>query len=255
LREESKNSVAYEGRFGASPREMKMLLYFAAQSKNYDQLMPLCVFEEIEKLTQDRSVYDYLQFESRGGYHDCKAFLGLIKEKFAKHFHKEFLESLNLFDESQYIKAFENYIKNTVAFVKNEKIFNEMTGKNEEPMEASMSEIEALVGWIGDKRELRERVVARIASWKLENNQSHFSAKKVFSQEIDSMFRNIYESRKESIEHTVACLMTWGSDDFEKLPTQDKENCENVFAQLSKRFGYTRNSAWRSLIFLRSQSK
>ena len=249
LRAESHVSVAYEGRFGASPREMKMLLYFAAQSAEYDQLNPLSVFEEIEKLIQDRSVYDYLQFETRGGYHDCKEFLNRVRHKFAVFFQKEFLQALNLFNEEQYVQAFEKYLKYIVSFVKNEKMINEHTGKSEEPSEKVMTDIEDLLGLKGDKREIRERFVSRIAAWRLENSETKFEVLRVFEKEIDQVFRAIYDDKKELIETITHQMLMWGTEDFKQLTESDRTRATSVFQELESKFGYTQKSSWQFLVF------
>ncbi|MBX9703622.1 MAG: hypothetical protein K2X39_05670, partial [Silvanigrellaceae bacterium] len=135
IMKESQSSIAYEGRFGASPREMKMLLYFAANNSRRDSLSPLAIFEEIDKLTRDRTVYDYLQFEPRGGYHDYRDFLKYIKISFAKTFQREFLAALNFYDEEQYSLALKKYLHHVTSYLNKERIQNEVTGRLEEPNE------------------------------------------------------------------------------------------------------------------------
>ena len=51
---ESDSYPNYEGRTGASPREMKLLLMNAAQSPQYACLSPLAVFDEMEELVRGR---------------------------------------------------------------------------------------------------------------------------------------------------------------------------------------------------------
>lgn len=250
---ESQSSVAYEGRFGASPREMKMLLYFAAQNAEHDSLSALALFQEIEKLLQDRSVYDYLQFEPRGGFHDVGEFLNYIKARYAKAFHEEFLAAMHLFDEGQYVRALQKYLRHAVAFVKKERVMNEHTGKNEDPSETVMEEIEALVGAQGDKREVRERFVAKIASWKVENRETEFDIQKVFALELQTIAGRIYESKREDVERVREGMLTDGSPDYERLPPPLKAKCDETFANLNSRFGYTRKNAWATLVFLRGR--
>ena len=251
LRKESQSSVAYEGRVGASPREMKTLLFFAAQHSHRDQVSALSIIEEIEKLLQDRSVYDYLQFEARNGYHDCAEFLNYSKHYYARCFHKDFLASLNLFDEEQYKKAFDNYLKHIVGFLKSERVENELTSKLEEPNETVMSEIESLTGQTGERREIREKFMARIASWKVEHPDENIDTSKVFKKELETIARRIYEDKQEFIEKVRAGMLAFNTPDYDKLPQTQKSSCEVVFDALSERFGYSRKTAWESLAFLR----
>lgn len=247
---ESQSSVAYEGRFGASPREMKMLLYFAAQNERHDSLSAIALFDEIEKLTRDRTIYDYLQFEPRGGYHDYREFIKHIKMQYGQQFHKEFLSALNFYDEEQYIKALQKYMRNVTAFIKKEKILNEITGRNEEANENIMEEMETLMGATGNKREIRERLVAKIASWRVERPNDELNFAKVFENELSTISKRIYESKEEEIKKIKNSMMMFGSEDYHNMPKEIHELCENTFNNLEKNYYYTRRNAWESLIFL-----
>ncbi|APJ02445.1 hypothetical protein [Silvanigrella aquatica] len=252
---ESQSSVAYEGRFGASPREMKMLLYFAAQNERHDSLSAIALFDEIEKLTRDRTIYDYLQFEPRGGYHDYREFIKYIKTQYAIHFHKEFLSALNLYDELQYVKALQRYMRNVTAYIKKEKILNDITGRNEEPNENTMEEMETLMGATGNKREIRERLVAKIASWRVERPLDELNFAKVFEIELSTIAKRIYESKEEEIKKIKTAMMMHGSEDYNNMPKEIFQLCENTFDNLEKVFNYTRKNAWESLVFMNSSKK
>ena len=253
IKRESQSTHFYEGRFGASPREMKMLLYFASQHQDRDQVSALAIFDEIENLMMDRSVYDYLQFEARNSYHDCKEFLKFIKFTYAQNFQREFLISLNLFDEKQYNQAFQKYLKHIVAYLKKENIQNDITQKLEAPSENIMDEMETLLGLSGEKRELRETLVAKIASWRVENPGSELDVNSVFRTELQTVEQKIYEQKKEVIEKVKNSMMTLGTADYQKLPPDQLEICDQTFENLCTRFRYSKHTAWESLVFLRTQ--
>jgi hypothetical protein len=253
IKRESQASHFYEGRFGASPREMKMLLYFASQHPTRDQVSALAIFDEIENLMRDRSVYDYLQFEPRNGYHDFREFHKFIRFTYAQNFHREFMISMNLFDESQYNRAFGNYLKHIVAFLKKENVVNEITQKLEPASENIMEEMEQLLGLNGEKRELRESLVAKVASWRVENPNSELEITKVFKAELQTVEQRIYESKKELIERVRVAMLTYGTEDYEKLPAELLKSCEETFTNLQARFGYSWKTTWESLVFLRTQ--
>ena len=72
---ESDSYPIYEGRVGASPREMRIALLDAAQSTVFKCLNPLAVLDEIEALCQRRNEFEWLQQDAIvGGYHDVKTF-------------------------------------------------------------------------------------------------------------------------------------------------------------------------------------
>lgn len=251
---ESQTSAAYEGRFGASPREMKMLFYFASQNSQHDCVSALALFDEIEKLTRDRSVYDYLQFEPRGHYHDFKEFLKYIKAQYAREFHKEFLSALHFYEEEQYVRAIQKYMKHVTSFLNKEKIQNEITGRHEEANESFMDELEALMGITGSKREARERLVSKLASWRLENPSGVLDFSKVFGQELAEISRQIYLNKETEIKKIKSGMIMFGSEDYQKLPRELYDVCERTFENLEKKHRYTKKNAWASLSFLNSIS-
>jgi serine protein kinase len=254
IRQECQSSVAYEGRFGASPREMKMLLYFSAQNPSFDMVSAIAVFEELERLLKDRTVYDYLQFETRGHYHDVGEFLKFIRRQYAELFHEEFLAALNLFDESQYNTAFKTYLGHVVAKLKGEKIENPVTGRHEEPSDQIMDEIENLLNQDQDKAAFRERTIAKMASWKVDNPKEELDIRNVFHEELNLIASRIYESKKETIQRILDGMLTFDSEDYDRLDQETRALCERTFENLDTRFGYTRKTTWDSLIFLRSFS-
>jgi len=253
IKRESQASHFYEGRFGASPREMKMLLYFASQHPGRDQVSALAIFDEVENLMQDRSVYDYLQFEPRNGYHDFREFHKFIRFSYAQNFQREFMISLNLFDDSQYNKAFQNYLKHVVAFLKKENVQNEVTQKLEGPSENIMEEMENLLGLSGEKRDLREALVAKIASWRVESPREELDINKVFRTELQTIEQRIYESKRETIDKVKTAMVTFGTEDYNKLSPELLKACDETFENLKTRFNYSQHTAWESLVFLRSQ--
>ena len=202
---------------------------------------------------RDRSVYDYLQFEPRNGYHDFREFHKFIRFSYAQSFQREFMISLNLFDENQYNKAFQNYLKHVVAFLKKENVQNEITQKLEGPSENIMEEMENILGLTGEKRDIREALVAKIASWRVESPGEELDINKVFRPELQTIEQRIYESKRETIDKVKTAMVTFGTEDYNKLSPELLKACDETFENLRIRFNYSQNTAWESLVFLRSQ--
>src|SRR6185295_13375373 len=80
--EESDSYPIYEGRIGASPREMRTVLLDAGQSKVYKCLSPLAVLTELDELCDRVSEYEWLQEEQlAGGFHDHKSFREALRAR------------------------------------------------------------------------------------------------------------------------------------------------------------------------------
>src|SRR5205085_12702771 len=79
---ESDNYPNYEGRTGASPREMKMIIMNATQSAKHACLSPFAVFDKLEELVRDVTVYEFLKQEPLpGSFHENRKFIFQVRDK------------------------------------------------------------------------------------------------------------------------------------------------------------------------------
>ena len=79
---ESDSYPNYEGRTGASPREMKLIIMNAAQSAKYQCLSPFAVFDELEELVRGVTVYEFLKQEPLpGGFHENRKFIFQVRDR------------------------------------------------------------------------------------------------------------------------------------------------------------------------------
>ena len=126
----------YEGRTGASPREMKLLLMNAAQSPKFNCLSPFAVFEELEELVRAVSLYEFLKQEPlSGGYHENRKFIFQVRDRLIDSIDDEVRTSMGLVEERRYIEQFERYVTHVSHWIKQEKVRNPVTGQDEDPDE------------------------------------------------------------------------------------------------------------------------
>ena len=83
--DESSKKVVYEGRFGASPREIRVVLHRASQNIKYKTLTPMCVLSELKKLTQERTVYEFLQIEPAASIMMLTTYSRAIRRAVGRH--------------------------------------------------------------------------------------------------------------------------------------------------------------------------
>ena len=116
---ESDTYPNYEGRTGASPREMKLLLMNAAQSPKFQCLSPFAVFDELEELVRGVTVYEFLKQEPLpGGFHENRKFIFQVRDKLIDRIDDEVRTSMGLVDERRYIDQFERYASFVSHWVK-----------------------------------------------------------------------------------------------------------------------------------------
>ena len=166
LHAESDAYPIYEGRIGASPREMRGVLLDASQSPRYKCLSPLAVMEEIEALCQRKAEFEWLQQEVvAGGYHDVKEFRGEAFERLLNLWEEELYTASGFIDEGRYAELFERYVQHVNVWTKKERIRNRLTGDYEEPDEKLMQEVERLLEVKGDVEEARRQLISGFAAW------------------------------------------------------------------------------------------
>ena len=252
---ESVGSVVYEGRFGASPREIRQILYRAGQTSRDGLLGPSDIFRELEILVKDRSVYDFLQFEPRGKYHDAPIFIRMLQDEFADIFETELLSSLTLVEEQQYEQLIQRYVENIVAEIKKEKIYNSKTSSYEPANQNLMKDLEKVLGITGNVEKHRENVLGRVAAWKIENPSTKIDIAGIFPDFLRKAHDHYYEEKSKVIDAAQKAMLALGSDSEKSHPDQDLHLARTAFAQLEKRFGYSERAVRSSLKFLITNRK
>ena len=200
LYEESDAYPIYEGRIGASPREMRVVLLDAAQSSKFACLSPLAVLEEIEALCQRRAEFEWLQQEPvGGGYHDVRQFLEALHARLLDAYEQELYAASGLVEEERYGELFERYVQHVSVWVKKERIRNRLTGEYEEPDERLMQEVERLLDVKGDAAESRKQLISAIAAWSLDHSGEKVEAVKVFPHYMRRIRDAMYGERRVSV--------------------------------------------------------
>ncbi len=241
---ESDSYPVYEGRIGASPREMRVLLLDAAQSPAYECLSPLAVLEEIEQLCERTSEFEWLQQEKLpGGYHDVALFQRELLNKLLLTWESEMYSASGLVDEERYAALFERYVQHVSVWVKKERIRNKLTGEYEEPDENTMREVEGLLDVKGDKDEYRKQMISNIAAWAIDHPGEKVESTVVFPAAVAKMKAAIFGTRRGTVAEVTRDLVILLREEGRSLDPQRKKNAEEALTRLKERYGYADSSA------------
>ena len=238
----------YEGAFGASPRELRGTLLTAAGDEEFDCLHPLACFRAIEGLIRDPSLYDYLQIQVDDGFHDTKAFLVAVHERYADLIDEEVRDAMDLVTGDNFTDLLRRYAHQVSAWLKGQKVVNPVTGNEEEPDEAFLEQIEDLGGATGDRRETREQFLGRVAARSLEQTGGALDYDDIFSDLMATMRSNYYKSHRGEIRKGIqdALLHLDGED----LPEERRSTGTGLVDRLIERHGYCRSCVAPTLSFL-----
>ncbi len=237
--EESDAYPIYEGRVGASPREMRAVLLDAAQSSVYKCLSPLAVLDEIDQLCQRKAEFEWLQQDTQaGGYHDVKLFRETILTRLLTTWEQELYASSGLVEEEQYDELFERYVQHVSVWVKKERIRNRITGDYEEPDEGMMREVERLLDVKGDAQDARKQMISAIAAWAIDHPGQRVEARAVFPQFLRRLREAIFNDKRGDVARRARDIVVLVRDDGSGLDDGRRREARQVLDRLASRFGY-----------------
>ncbi len=241
---ESDTYPIYEGRVGASPREMQTVLLAAAGATRYDYLSPLIVLDEIVELCKQTSLYEFLRQDVQpGGYHDHKKLADVARGRLFDRIDDEVRVAVGLVEESEYARVFERYVTHVMHAIKKEKVRNQGTGRMEDPDESMMREVERTLEITGRADDFRQGLIAKIGAWSLD----HRGQKPVLSEIFADLLRRLrdayYERHKKTIAKGITDLVALLTGNEGHLSAEARTRADASLATLVSRYGYTPESA------------
>ena len=241
----------YEGRVGASAREIKTAIFNAAQNVHYICLTPMAVLEELESLCRDKSVHEFLQQEVVDGYHDHEEFVRVAESELLDMLDEEIRDSMGMVSEGQYRDLFGRYLTLVSSWTKGERIKNRITGAYEQPDEERMVEFERIImGDEDDRSSFRRSIISAIGAFRLD----HPEAKDIDTQAIfPDLFRRLrehyYEERKRQLKTNKENVLRYLSDDRSQLDEKARRHVEQTLGTLRERYGYCEHCAQDAVMY------
>jgi predicted Ser/Thr protein kinase len=250
----------YEGRTGASPREVKTLILNAAQNPKYPCVTPLAVFDELEELVKNVSVYEFLKQEPLpGGYHENKKFIQVVRERYLDFIDDEVRSSMGLVEERQYGELFARYVSHVSHWVKKEKLRNPVTGRMEDPDEELMAEVEKTLGQTSGKgtaEDVRRDVITRIGAWSIDHPNQKPDYAQVFPRQFQLLRDAYFEQRKKLLKKTNMDLLVYlaEGDGQQAAPSaldkESRDRVETTLRNMKERYGYCERCAKEAVSYL-----
>jgi len=250
MMDEGAGTVHYEGRYGASPREMKMLLLNAAQNNAYPCLSPLAVFDELEDMVREASVFTFLQVKPDGEFFKHDSFIETVRQRYLDILDDELQDAMGLVDDQQYEDLFNRYIDHVSQSLKGEKVYNKVTGTYEDPDTKFMEELEEQMGAEEDRDEFRQSLISSIAAAFLDDPGAPLDYRRTFPGLFSSLKRSFFEDRQKTIRKIQEHLLAYFEGEQKQLSPQELELVEVTLKGLTERFGHNRDSAREAVAFL-----
>ncbi len=240
----------YEGRRGASPREMLGLLADAAENRSYGCLTPMAVLEQLDKLTKDVSLYEFLRIPVDNGYNDCLRAIEDVKQYYLATVVQEVYASIGLVDEEEYERIFEEYFHHVKAFDLGEKLYLPARSEYVEASEDLMGRIEGLMN-INESIEMyRSNLMTKIAAYSLDNPHEPIRYDTLFPDVYNTLKQSFYSERDRVLRGVENNMLRQGSDDFEFLSSTEQAQVVEALDTMNSRYGYCHSCAKDVIAFV-----
>ena len=240
---ETENLASYEGRVGASPREIRGLILDASQHPGYHVLSPFAVLEGLAELSARASEFEWLRQETvAGGYHDPRWFLKALRARLLDALEDEIRSATGLADKG-FDDLFERYVLHVSAWTKGEKIVNRVSHKEEPADETMMREVERMLGTTGTHDDFRRNLISRVAAWAIDHPGEKLPSKGLFPQHIERLREVFFQEHRRQIIAATKELLLLLTEGPQSLAGDDRSRTERTLTTLQSRFGYDMHSA------------
>ena len=240
----------YEGRFGASPREIRTILLNSAHSEEYPCFSPPAMFEELRRLVADPSVFEWLQLKPDGQFHQPAEFVDIVTETYLDIVDNDVRTAMGLIEEAQYEQLFARYVDNVNYWVRKEKMLNPVSGKYEPADESLMKDVETKLGLSGDVESYRNGIISAIGAFRVENPDGEVDYGVIFANQFETLKSNFFAQRVGAIQKIKLNLLRFFDGDTADLSRTEREQVERTMSHLQTELGYTPETAREAVGFL-----
>lgn len=252
LRDEYTNIPYYEGRVGASVREVRGLIFDALQDPSYPCLSPLSILRSIENFIKRVSEYDFLKQDVKDGYHDVHEFIKTVTAEYLNLVDREVRECIGLYDTNQWEEFIRKYVNHTSSQLKREKVQNRITGKMEDPDLSLMKEFEKIVGAPKEDADLesfRRNIISQVGAWSLDHPNTKVSYRQVFPNYWQKLEAYYYDQQKSELTKMHNALNVYDTKEAEQY-SEGSRLARQTIDNMQANHGYCKHCAKEVITFL-----
>ncbi len=253
--------ASYEGRSGASYRDIETIVVDALHRRECNFLSPLQLFKTIEGVNKNPSVYEFVRMHTASedrlpiyedGYLHPDKVLDLAKEHYRELVNRDLQVAAELISEDAYDKLFHDYIIHVKAFIKSEKVKNPQTGIYEDPDERIMRKMEEKLEIGDDYEERRREFFSNIAAWAREPGVDVTKGvpfEVLFSDLFEILRRNSHGETKTKLARIKEFIPYYDTEDWKTVPEDWREVIEKTVDNMEKS-GYNLDSLKEAVVFV-----
>jgi predicted Ser/Thr protein kinase len=240
---EWRDGVVFEGRFGASPREMKTILLDASFRVKTKCFTPVAVLAELRNLVRDKSVYDFLKLEPKGLYNNAARFVEDVERAVVRHVLRELQDSMALVNEEEYDRRFEEYFRHVTAYIRGTRVSDPHTGEERKPDPNVLRGVERLLPTGDDIDLFRQKLIGKVAASSLNRPGTRLNYRVLFPEILRALKSDFYATRQVATTEVEDNLLLVGTPGWDSVSADQRDQVETTLANMESRHGYTRDCA------------
>ncbi len=242
--------AAYEGRRGASAREVTSLLAEASEHPEYPCLSPLAVFDAIRELVKDTSVYDFLRLPTDENYNDPEAFVEEVQKEYLRWIASEVYSCMELIKSEEFERQVDEYFRHVRSFVAGEKIQNPRTGGYDDPSQEVMGGLEKLLDVKENAQSFRHNLITKIAAYSLEHPNEKLDYAEIFPDLITRLRNSYYKAKQGPLKKLAEKILTHGTEGEGTLSESERQQVERTLKNMREKHDYCDHCAKEAVSFL-----
>jgi len=250
MREEFRDVVHYEGRYGPSAREIRAAIMDCRYDPRSACISPISLLRQLRRLVKDKSVHEFLRVEADNGYHDPEHLIEVSRQVYVDLVQAEVRASMRLVEPDQYRKVFERYVQHVNALRSGERVRNAVTGKLDEPDEKLIKEVESVVAAGARQDDFRDALMGKIGAWRVDHPAGPVDYAELFPEAVTALQDDYYARNKKIIEDVRDNMLRYGSEDMGDLDPDLRKRVEDTMHAMLEEHGYCADCAKDAIAFL-----
>ena len=173
------------------------------------------------------------------GYHDHASFNEQVRERWLDRVDGEFRDSTGLVEEARYAELFDRYITHVSHWIKNERVYNRVTGNSEDPDRDMMSSVERTLGAGSNVDAFRRGLIAAIAGYAIDHPGEKVDYGKVFPRHLERLKEAYFADRKKQLQEIAQDILRLLNKEQDPGVGQERMDlAQAAFDRLCRIYGY-----------------
>jgi predicted Ser/Thr protein kinase len=189
----------------------------------------------------ERDDYEFLKAQPDGPYRDHRAFVDQVRERWLDLVESELRAASGLIDEQGPLSLFDRYVTHVSQWVKQERVFNPVTGQDEEADVDMMKRVEKDLG-SDDAKAFRNELLGSIAAWAIDHPEQEVDYESLFPHFIEQLRQAYFHERRTQVGEIGRAIVAVIDED-DDLDESLRETAQQALQVLIGVYGYERSSA------------